>query len=500
MVNLLGTAFLLGVALSSFFDLYIATIGLLLLLGVSLSVLSLCIPKVRRQLLYFGLVFCVIALGITRMHMVADLSDPILERAVGETVVIEGMIADDVDVRENSVLLTVKTNTIVLKNATTTVSARILVVAPAYTENNYGDFVRVKGKLSVPAAFDTDTGRTFDYPGYLAVSGIAYELGNRPHIETVLHDKGNPLFAALFDLKHWYIQGLTAALPEPAAALAGGITVGDKRSLGKELLNEFRIAGIVHIVVLSGYNVTIIAETLLKLLWWMPLRAGLATGALGIALFAILTGGAASIVRASIMAILALVARAIVRSYAITRALVVAVVGMVAWNPFILVHDPGFQLSVLATIGLIFVSPLLEAKIRWVTKRFGVREVIAATLGTQATVLPFLLYQMGTLSLISLPVNILVLAFVPMAMFFSFVGALIGMFTPMVAPFAGVPAYALLSYMLGIVHLSVQVPFASLSVPVFPAWMMLVVYALLFAWLYLIYKKRAASPREGLAA
>ena len=497
-VYYLGAAFLIGVALSSFLDLYLAVVGFCILLGISSAFLAVYTKKHRRLFSHGALVFCAIALGIAQMHAALNLTNPLLESEVGKSITIEGTIADDVDIRENAVLLTVAADSLIIASSTQPLHARILVVAPSYTENAYGDQVQVKGTLSVPESFDTDTGRTFDYPGYLAVSGIAYEMQDNPSIKTLAHGKGNPVFAALFNLKHWYESGLAAALPEPSAALAGGITVGDKRSLGKELLNEFRIAGIIHIVVLSGYNVTIIAETLLKLLWWMPLRAGLFTGALGIALFAILTGGAASIVRASIMAILALIARALGRTYAINRALVVAVVGMVAWNPFILVHDPGFQLRVLATIGLLFVSPLIEEKVRFITTRFGVREVIAATLGTQATVLPFLLYQTGSLSLVSLPVNILVLAFVPAAMLLSFIGALVGMFIPLIAPFAGFPAYVLLSYMLGVVHLSTEVPFAAFSVPAFPVWLMFLAYSALFGWLYFIYKKRTANP-GGLA-
>ena len=494
MVYPASATFLIGVALSSFIHIGWVGTGLVLLIAFAFVLLAFVMKRSQRLFASVALILVSFSIGIARMDSAALVPDPHLEAVIGKQIQIEGVVVDDADVREHSVLLTVKAVRMSVASTTASIHSRLLVTAPAYSDGAYGDTVTVRGMLAIPAAFDTDTGRTFDYPGYLAVSGIAYELQN-PKITITAHGKRNPIFAALFALKHWYVRGLAAALPEPAAALAGGITVGDKRSLGKELLDQFRTAGIVHIVVLSGYNVTIIAETLLKLLWWMPLRAGLLTGALGIALFAILTGGAASIVRASIMAILALVARALGRTYFITRGLAVAVVCMAFWNPWIVVHDPGFELSVLATIGLVFVSPLLEEKVRWVTTRFGIREVIVATLGTQATVLPFLLYQTGSLSAVSLPVNILVLAVVPAAMLLSFIAALVGMTVPVLAPLAGFPAYVLLSYMLRVVSISVAVPHASIAVPPFPLWLMLFAYVIIFAWLWLIYKKKAASPQ-----
>lgn len=486
-VYLLSAAFLVGVALASAVPIGFAGAGLVLLLGCALLC---CVMVVHDRRLLMGAAFLfVCALGILRVEIMAPLSDPVLDTFVGEQVVLEGIVSQDPDVREHSVLVSIDVEP---------TSVTILATLPAYTEVSYGDSVRVEGILVMPEAFETDTGRTFDYPGFLAVSGIGYQLQNAT-IEILESGKGDPIYAVLYSLKHRYLSALTRALPEPAAALAGGITAGDKRSLGKDLLEDFRDAGVVHIVVLSGYNVTIIAETLLKMLAFLPRAAGLSFGAISIVLFAVATGAAASIVRASIMAILALLARSVGRTYAITRALALAVVGMVVFNPLILLHDPGFQLSVLATIGLIFVAPLLSEKAVWIPERFGLREVFAATLGTQFTVLPLLLYQTGSLSLVALPVNMIVLVAVPAAMFFSFLAAVVGILFPALAVIAGLPAYALLSYVLGVVAVSVRIPYATLSLPAFSVWIMFGVYVAMFIWLYRLYTKKATSP-EGLVA
>ena len=487
---LFSAAFLIGVAARSLYPLGWAESCFLLSIAFAAILFSLLAQKSGPYLLAGGLL-CVFVVGMARADYALVRPFSVLDEVIGRERVFEGVVVDEPDARETSVLLTIgKVSLLEDNSASSTPSAgNILAILPAYSSSKYGDVVRIKGTLEFPESFESETGREFDYPGYLAVSGIYYTVLH-PEVEVLAHDKGNSLLASLYSVKRAYLSGIQAALPEPQASLAGGITAGDKRSLGEDLLEDFRITGIVHIVVLSGYNMTIIAETLLKMLAWLPLRVGLGAGIFGIVLFALMTGAGASIVRASIMAILALLARVVGRTYVITRALLLAVVGMVAWNPLVLLHDPGFQLSVLATIGLVYVSPFIEKRLVWVPKKFGLREIVGATIGTQVTVLPLLLYQMGTLSLVALPVNVLVLSVMPLAMFFSFVAAVVGMLVPGIAIVAGLPAYLVLAYIFAVVELGVRIPFAAVTIPAFPEWIMMVAYVFLGVWLWFLYRKR----------
>lgn len=482
-----SAALLLGVAVASSLHISYSVSVFLFILVVALVIIA-PITSIRRQVWLVALCICIATFGMGRVYSMPSLHSNELDNMVNQEVEFTGVIVNDLDIREYSTLITLEITEPKFNNK----QSLVLVRAPTYTEGEYGDEIKVTGLLSVPESFNTDNGRIFNYPGYLAVSGIGYIVKNAK-VEVIAHGKGNPFFSILFSIKNAYLHGISASLPEPAAALAGGITAGEKRSLGQDLLQDFRTAGIVHIVVLSGYNITIIAETLLRSLAFLPLRIGIFAGSFGIIGFALMTGAGASIVRASIMAILALIARALHRPYAITRALALAVVGMVLWNPFILMYDLGFQLSVLATVGLIFVSPVFEKKFTWVPSQFGVREVVGATLGTQFTVMPLLLYQMGTLSIAALPVNVLVLIVMPMAMLFSFVAAIVGLLIPSVAVIGGIPAYILLSYILAIVDISVSVPFAALSVPLFDGWLVMVAYVVMFLWLWRVYKNKAAG-------
>lgn len=216
------------------------------------------------------------------------------------------------------------------------------------------------------------------------------------------------------------MDSISSVVPEPHASLLGGLVFGAKRSLGTELLDKFRTAGVIHIVVLSGYNVTIVADAIMRALSFLPQTFSMMFGGAGIILFAIMTGGNATIVRASVMALLVVIARATGRVYEITVALIVAGFLMILHNPKILAFDASFQLSFLATLGLVYLAPLLERYFHFVPKKFQIREFALSTTATQLFVLPFLLYRIGEISLVALPANILILAFVPLTMFFWF--------------------------------------------------------------------------------
>jgi competence protein ComEC len=129
--------------------------------------------------------------------------------------------------------------------------------------HEYGDRVRVSGKLSTPENFITDTGKEFDYINYLRNDSIFYTM-SFAHVETLDHGEGSRLVAGILYVKHAFLRSIESIIPAPESALMGGLLLGTKQSLGTELQNDFVRTGLVHVIVLSGYNVTIIAEALMK--------------------------------------------------------------------------------------------------------------------------------------------------------------------------------------------------------------------------------------------
>jgi competence protein ComEC len=178
------------------------------------------------------------------------------------------------------------------------------------------------------------------------------------------------------------------------------------------------------------------------------------------------------------MALLVILARATGNIYNITRALFIAAVIMVLHNPYIVAFDPSFQLSFLATLGLIWLSPMIEKRFTLMPSTWGLREFATATIATQIFVLPLLLYQTGLLSMTAFPTNLLVLMFVPVTMLLGFVTGVVGFVSTLLSvPFAYV-TYALLSYELAVVDLFASVPFSAITVAAFSIWWVVAAYAL----------------------
>lgn len=413
--------------------------------------------KSWRACLLLGFISFAAALGTARVAILPSEAPAWIVSQVGEQVTFEGVVTADPDVRESSARLVLSVE-----------DARVLAVVPLFPEVRFGEKVRVSGVLQKPEAFLTEAGRTFRYDQFLAKDGIFLLVENAslelvaPREGMVTHVRG-----FLSDVKRKGIDALSVALPEPHAALASGLTLGGKQGLGSELLDTFIIAGLVHIVVLSGYNVMIVAEAVYRLFLLRARRFAAHAAGVIILAFVLVAGAGAASVRAGIMAGIALFGRASGRTYDAFRALVAAALLMLMWNPLLLLYDPGFQLSCIATLGLIFGAPLVE---RWcvAVRPAFLRSIIASTIAAQIAVLPLLLYQNGLLSLVALPANILILPVVPLTMAVAALAGVAGFVVPSIAPLLALPAYALLSFIIAGAEFFAELPFSALVVPTFP--------------------------------
>jgi competence protein ComEC len=265
----------------------------------------------------------------------------------------------------------------------------------------------------------------------------------------------------------------------------GGLILGEKSSFSQALRQSFVNTGTIHIVALSWYNVTIVAEWIMKLfsqISFISLNFSIGIGIFAILLFIIMTGASSTAIRAGVMAVLALVARATGRNYDVARALVLAGVFMVLLNPFLLVFDVSFQLSFIATIAVILLAPKIEKYFLWAPERFELRDIISVTTAAYIFVAPFILYKMGNLSLVALPANILILPFIPFTMMLGFITGFVGLIWYVFAIPFGYISYLFLHYELSVVSFFSNLPFASFSFPNFPLTLTLLIYT------YFIYR------------
>jgi len=411
------------------------------------------------------------ACGLVRVE-VADWSfaDSTLQSAVGTEVDLIGTIVRDPEVRERTQHLYVQIDE---------VDEIILVYTDRHGSYAYGDHVTVSGEVRAPTAFATEFGRTFDYPGYLRARGVQYVMSFAT-ITVTDSGGGNPVISRLLGVKHAFMRQLERVMPEPQVGLGEGLLLGVKQALGDELERIFRQTGIIHIVVLSGYNIALVVIFVRYLLSFLfPYRLQLVVGVLAIVAFALMVGLSATVVRASLMASFILFAKFIGRTYAVIRGLFVAGVIMLLVNPYLLVYDVGFQLSFVATLGLILLAPQLERWFLWVPTIAGIREVLLATLSTQLFVLPILLYQIGEFSVVSVLVNVLVLPMVPVAMLLTLATGLMGALSVTAALALTYPTSWSLSYIIEVARWFAALPFAAYIVPAFSFWWVIGLYVAL---------------------
>jgi competence protein ComEC len=296
---------------------------------------------------------------------------------------------------------------------------KALLILSRYSDINYADKIIFYGKPKKPENFYNENGLEFDYVNFLAKDNIYTILSYPKKIEIIKNHDFN-FTGEIFKIKQNFIFNVKKIIPSPESELLGGILLGIKTALGQEIETAFRRVGLIHIVVLSGYNVTIIAEAILRSLFFLPQIFSVLLGSFFIIIFSIMVGSGATVIRASIMAILALVARLFYQKYNVNKALFLAGFVMLLQNPKILLHDPSFQLSFLATFGLINFGKKMDEKIKFITSKFNIKELTIATVSTQIAVLPLLVKMTGEVSVISLPVNLIVLPTIPFLMLTGF--------------------------------------------------------------------------------
>lgn len=453
LIKLAITFFLIGIVVRSLF--YFGDFFWIFLL--MLSILFLVIYFKKEKVIYLFVVISLIALsvGVIRMDTEKSTKAMTLEELINKNVILDGVVVTDPEEKEK------------YKRYVIQVSAsgqKILIYGSHEIDISYGNLVSVSGKLQKPEHYYSGSNKSFDWVAYLSKDDIYYEMFY-PDLEILGYGKGNFIMSVkrnLFELKKLFINRFSQVIPEPESSLLAGELLGEKASLGRELETDFRRTGIIHVVVLSGYNVTIVADSIIKSISFLPKTLGLYLGIAGIVLFAIMTGAGATVVRASIMAILVIFARCYGKQYNISTSLFLAGGLMVLHSPNILLYDASFQLSFLASVGLIYISPKIEKYFSFVTQRFNLRTIIGATMGTQLMVMPLLIYLTREVSLVSLPVNILILPVVPITMFLGFVTGMCGLLSYSLSLIPGWLTTIVLMYQLSVVEIFAHLPFTTI--------------------------------------
>lgn len=369
------------------------------------------------------------------------------------------------------------------------VDEKILVVAETYPERRYGERLALEGKIKLPKNYED-----FDYISYLAKSQI-FTMMFRPTATSIDPPLGFgeslrlKALGRILAFKGWFESGIEAAVVEPHASFLNGILLGSKQNIPSDLKDDFSKVGVTHILAISGYNISIIGIVLAWfLIFFFRRPVAFWFSLLGILIFTVITGASASVVRAALMGGLVLLANNSGRIYNSKNTLTLAAFLMVLSNPLILRYDIGFQLSFMATMGLLYVAPLLKTFFRKVPNWLNIKEIFLMTLSAQIMVLPLILYYFHNFSAIALLANVAILPLIPLAMLLGFLTGLTGMIWGGLGAVVGASAWLVSSLILGLVRLFAGIP--GLSLEVFISWPGVALFYLLIILLALYLKKR----------
>jgi len=362
-----------------------------------------------------------------------------------------------------------------------------LVTLPRYPERFYGDRLELTGTLTTPRA--AARSGDFDYRVYLARRGI-FSLMKPERSRLIASNQGHPVMTALLGFRDHARRVLLRELPEPQAALAVGILLGLQSSIPDDMLDHFSATGTSHILVISGWNITIISAALYTLADGMKLERRKAFWSILITIwvYTLFVGATPTVIRAAVMGSIVVLGQRLERPAHAWTTLFAACWAMTVWNPQTL-WDMGFQLSALATASLFAYGKGTEALLMRTPLRVGwldwAREALTATLAAQILALPLILYAFGNLSLIAPLANVVMLPMVPSAMLFGALALVGGMIWLPLGQLLALPAYLFLAWLTEGARLFGQLPWAAVQLPPFPLWLLLAYYAIVVgAWLW----------------
>ena len=385
--------------------------------------------------------FCVLVfvLGILRMQISEfNIKNDELSKLNGgpENIILTGVILGEPDVRDTSQKLKVDIN-----------GSAVLVTTSRYPEYQYLDKIKITGKLKTPSETED-----FSYKNYLMKDGV-YSVMDFPKISVLGKESPNffqKIYSGILRAKQKIRESIKNNYLPPQSLILEGTILGSNGVLTKDLKDKLNATGLRHIIAVSGTHIVILSAILMSLLLALGFWRGQAFyfSVFLIWLYIILIGMPPSGVRAGIMGCAFLLAQKLGRQNSSSKIVVIAAVLMLVFNPLLLFYDVGFQLSFLASMGIIYIEPFFRNLMKI--------SIVSTTFAAQIFTLPIMVFNFGNISLVSPITNLLILPIVELLMIFGFLSALVGMVSSALGWIFSIPCWILLSYFVKIIEIFSQ--------------------------------------------
>lgn len=295
-------------------------------------------------------------------------------------------------------------------------------------------------------------------------------------------------------LERWrqrFFAGMRTALPEPVSSFGLGLLVGIRALIPKDMQTQLALVGLSHLVAVSGYNLTIIVRAVERSFARFGRGITLVVNLWLISGFLIVTGASASIVRASLVSGLSLLAGFYGRRFSPLALILLTAAVTAGYNPGYLT-DLGWLLSYLAFSGVLILAPAIEVRLGH--PRLMVVRLFIESAAAQLLTLPLILYFFGELSIVAPITNLIILPMVPLAMATSFVAGIAGSLMPVWCGWLAWPAMLVLGFMTKLIDAFAALPWAGTTANLSLGGM-LAVYAIIVGLIMIMVKSNRRTGR-----
>ncbi len=393
-----------------------------------------------------------------------------------KNVFITGEITSFLDEREknNRTFLTV--STVDKKIA----KGRILFIFPKNLKILYGNKVSFRGKIEKPKNF-----QGFNYEAYLKRFGSTAIVRNFSNFKIISNDGGIGFLRGASRVRGFFTKNLEKSLPLPHNRIATGLLLGVKNALPPPVSDDFKRAGLTHLLVVSGFNVSVVVFLITFIFKKLGRRLVFFVSVISIAFFVAMTGGDAPVLRAAIMGGLAGGAAAFGQLNNAKNIVLGSAVLMGLFSPAVIQNDVGFFLSFSATVGIILFARIFENWFRFLPQKFEIRQIVSVLMAAQVSVFPILGFYFGEFPLIGFVSNLFSEPLVPLAMAFSTISIIGGLAPVLIAKIVAIPAFIILEILVTIAHNFGKIP----PIPIAKNVAILMQFLVLLAFLHCFFKK-----------
>lgn len=387
----------------------------------------------------------------------------------GKVISLAGTVKDDVDTGPSNQLV-IRLGEISINGSN---FSGVLWVTATGNNIKRGDKLLLSGKLM---------------EGFGNFSGVMY----RANLDKIIHPKPGDIARVVRD---WFADAVRRTIPDPEASLGIGFLTGQRRALPADLVLALQTAGLTHVVVASGYNLTILVRLARRLFVKISKYLSVLSASVMILAFIAITGLSPSMLRAGLVSGLSLAAWYYGRKFHPIVLLFIAIAVTLIMNPSYAWGDLGWQLSFIAFAGVMIVAPLMQCYFFGDKKPGIIRQILGETVSAQLATMPILIASFGQMSNVAIISNLLILPFVPFAMLLTFVAGVCSLFMPIVTNFIGVPAMWLLHYMVVVTEFLSGLPWAMSTIQL-SWWGVVFCYATIVGACFYIWRITKFNLRE----